>query len=458
MVKHHGLPAVSEQGVLRKIAEVKEYINQHQESLPNTIYEALNGVSKTFLAYKDSGGAPGWASTVTNAVGETMWTANQAVILEETAPLLAAGAVQAGGGSGPAPMKPEDFHITALSKFVTSANSKPFSLDEIVGSVQQYLAAIDEKNRELAKIIGPVAIVNSMTEGRDIKIGPSPPYLPIGIPIPTRTILPIVNAILESCRLLVSNYFFDVSILRKILSIVLAMYDIARGEWRDGVLSFIGVFSHNMMVAGMIGKTARWVYNFISPDIQRRISSDMYDGFKSMCIGYWLWLFSVVSPDYVRNILTTMINSAQVPIDEINKKIASVEEQAQKTAAPTGMLVKFPRIPLDAIPSFDDIQNFQSLLHRPEIICNPAFQTAIQPALMIAPLRFVLEMLSIPITPEAKAETCKDVPASFAESVTDALKPTIIPAAGQDVKKGGFSTRYRKTLKRKRFPLKQLQH
>jgi hypothetical protein len=449
MVKHHGLPAISEEGVLRKIAEVKEYLQKHNETLPHTIYEALNGVSETFLAYKDSAGVPGWASTVKDALGESMWSTGQAAAIEEVAPLLAGGSVQAGGGEV-SPMKSSDFHITAQSKFVTAANSKPFSLDEIIGSVQQYLAAIDEKNRQLAKIIGPVAIVNSMTKGSDPKIGPYPPYLPIGVPIPARTIVPIVNAILESCRLLVSNYVFDVPILRKILSIVLAIYDVLRGEWRDGVLSFIGVFSHNMMVAGMIGKTTRWVYNFISPDIQQRISADVYDGFKSMCIGYWLWLFSVVSPDFVRNILTNMINSAQVPIDEINKKLASLEMQAQKTAAPAGMIVKFPRIPLDAIPSLDDIQNFQSLLHRPEIVCNPAFQSAIQPALNIAPLRLVFELLSIPITPEAKAETCKDVPASFGDSVIEALKPTVI--------KGGYSKRHRKTMKRKRSPLKQLQH
>lgn len=420
MVKHQGLPAVSEEEVLRKIAHVKEYLKTHQESLPNTIYEALNGISKTFLAYNDSAGTSGWASTITDGAGKTLWTAEQATMLEEAAPLLA---TQAGGG-GFASMKPADFRITAQSKFITAADSKPFSLDEIVGSVQQYLAAIDEKNRQLAKIIGPVAIINSMTS--DPKIGPYPPYLPIGIPIPARTILPVINAILESCRLLVSNYVFDIGILRKIMSVVLALFDILRGEWRDGVLSFLGVFSQNMMVAGMIGKTTRWVYNFISPDIQQRLSADMYDGIKSMFIGYWLWLVSVVSPDYIRNTITTMINSAQVPIDEINKKLATLEEQAQKTAGATGMIVKFPRIPLDAIPTLDDIQNFQSLLHRPEIVCNPLFQTAIQPAIMIAPLRLVLEMLSIPVTPEDKVEKCKDMPASLGEAVTEALKPTVI--------------------------------
>ncbi len=41
------------------------------------------------------------------------------------------------------------------------------------------------------------------------------------------------------------------------------IYDVSRGEWRDGVLSFLGVFSNNWMFLGIMGKTFRWVYNFL---------------------------------------------------------------------------------------------------------------------------------------------------------------------------------------------------
>ena len=114
----------------------------------------------------------------------------------------------------------------------------------------------------------------------------------------------------------------------------------------------------------------------MAPDIQQRIESDLFAGGKSMMLGAWLWMASVVSPSYVRDAINQLMETAKQPLEVLNQKIAAIEQQAQASVASIGAKVEFPRIPLDKLPSFDDIQNFQTILHQPEVYCSPAFKEA----------------------------------------------------------------------------------
>jgi hypothetical protein len=248
-------------------------------------------------------------------------------------------------------------------------------------------------------------------------------------------ILPMINGLLESCRLLVSSSFLDIAILRQLLSIVLAIFDVSRGEWRDGVLSFLGVFGKHYMIMGLVGKTFRWVYSFVSPDLQDRLETDMFDSFKSAILGSWLWVVSVVSPDFVRAQVNQLIETTKVPLEELNKQMAELEQQAQVSAQAIGAEIQFPRLPLDKIPSFDDIQNFQSILHQPEFLCLPAFQAQLQRAMAVPALRIVLELLNIPTTDLGMADFCKAQPKNAVEAVTKALTPTVVLKGGRRTKR-----------------------
>lgn len=423
-----GNAALSEAEVLRQINNLKDYAQTHKDEIPGRIYSAMDGISRTALAYLvgKGGHAPkGWAIGAVDAAGEAIWTPEQAALLEEAAPM--AIAAQAGGALNP-------LKFGASSKLVVPGGEMPpISIDAAFQSIKDYLAMIDEKNREIASTIGPVAIVNNLK--RDPAIGPVPPYFPIRVQIPSGAILPLINTWLESIRLLVSNPFVDIFFLRSIYSIVLASFDIMRGNWRDGVLSLMGVWGYFPMIIGMVLKTARFVYSWISPDIQERLEDDVFAASKSMFIGGWLWLLSVVSPDFVRTTIQKMIDTAKMPLEKLNEKIDGIEKQTQEVAEKAGVQVIFPRIPLDKIPSFDDIQNFQSLLSNPEIYCSPAFQSALAPAMSVPPLRLFLEMLNVPTLPEKIQERCKDMPQDIAESITVALKPIVIPLPSADSEK-----------------------
>ncbi len=412
MVSTQELP-ITEDKVLQQIQQVKHYVHTHQNTLPNHIYQALDGLSQTLLAYTNSKGKKGWALNVLDELGNPVWTPEEVNVLESALPVAM---TQVGGGS---------FDFSVDSSLIQPSPTPSVSLDAMLATVQSSLASLDEANRQLAKVLGPTAYLNSLEQ--DPQFGPFPPLLPVAIPIPPRTILPILNAIFETCRILTSSRFLNTPILRTILSIVLGIFDVSRGEWKDGILSLFGAISDRAMFIGVFLKTARWVYNFISPDIQSKLAEDVWAGSKSAIIGAWLWLISITSPDYVRMAVNQMMEIAKQPIEQLNQTLAQLEMQMQPTAAAMGAKVTFPRIPLDAIPSFSDIQNFQTLLHQPAIVCSPAFQQVIQPALQIPPLRLVLELLNVPTTPNALAEMCTNQPANITEAITKQLQPTITP-------------------------------
>lgn len=432
---------VSAGEVLRQIDHVKQYASKHPADTVSFLYDAANGLGETFLSFLKSNGQPGWTSAINPSAG---WTPEQLETLEELTPLAA----QAGGA-----LEAKNLKFGPQSSLI-KPTEEDLSLDDAVESVQKYLYALDEKNRQLASILGPVAMINKVSGGTgDISVGPYPPYLPIAIPIPGNAILVLINAYLEACRLLVSNNFFDIGILRKILSFVLALYDILRGNWRDGILSFMGFFGQSWMIYGMIGKTARWVYNFISPDIQSRLESDIFMASKSMILGSWLWFVSVVSPSFIRTTVNDLIEQSKKPLEEINKELEIVEKSAQQVGSQYGLQVQFPRIPLDKIPSFEDIQNLQAILRQPEFYCLDVIKPKIQMLAEQPAFRIVLEMLSIPYKPMDVAEVCKDIPSSVTDVVKTFVTPTVIQEPQQQGGKKARKTRRKKKQSRRRLRL-----
>ena len=407
---------VSQDQVLEEINKAKTYLEANKDILGERIYDAMDGFSRTALQFLNANGAQGWAAAAQDATGNALWAEEGAETVEAALP----AAVLAGGG----PQIP-GIRLGANSSLITKPIPEDISLDKAYYAARDYLASIDEKNREIAQTIGPVAFINGMEQ--DPRLGPFPPYLPAPIIFPSRLILPMLNTILETCRILVSVFPFRSDILRQILSLVLAIFDISRGNWRDGVLSLFGLFSTNMMLLGMVGKTARWVYNFISPDLQDQLEDDLYKSTKSMFVGFWLWLLSIAAPDFVRNQINELMETANKAIEAAKDKLEPIQQKAIASGKQMGLTVTFPKFPLEKLPSLDDIQNFQSLLHRPEILCSAEFQAVLQPALEIPPVRLLLELMNFPTQQEDKAKLCAGRPSSVGEALTQSLTPVVTP-------------------------------
>ena len=413
---------ISEAEVLRQIGAAKEAILT--PNLNEHVYNAMDGLSRTLIPFLTK--QP--ISTAEDDEGNPLWTPEQLNQLEELLPRT----LQVGGFST---------QISSKSKLVEPLKTD-ISLDKIATDIQVFLKTLDENNRELAKIVGPIAFINKMEKGPGV--GSLPPYLPVHLQLPARTILPLLNSVLEACRLLVITNTFDNPMLQKILSVVLAILDVSRGNWRDGVLSLLGVINKETLMVGLVAKTARDVHTFISPDIQARLELDMYDSAKSMFIGGWLWLLSVAAPDVIRAEINKLFDTSKETLQKFKDTIKPIQEQAIARRKALNISIKFPEIPLTALPSFADIQNLQSILHQPEIVCNPGFQVALAGPSHIPAMRVLLELLNIPISPEAKAVKCQGQPASMTIAVTEDMKSTVTSADALP-KKGGIR-RFKRSL------------
>jgi len=417
--------------VLQTINRVTNYVKQHNSNLSSRLYDAMDGMSRIALTYKETQGAPGWASKAKNAEGKPIWSKQEAEAFENLVEtkLKELEEVQAGGDPVTVESPGPTLSVTPKSSLVTLPVASTFSIDEIYENVRGYLDLIDTKNRELASILGPVAIVKHITEDytKNVEIPFVSPIYPFytNLSIPPRMILPMIESILELCRLIVSTNILDIEILRKILSLVLAIFDVTRGDWRNGIFSFLGFFGRETMRIGQSLKTAKWVYNFISPDIQRRIEDDLFAGGKSVIAGCLLWFASIISPGIVQRIVNNMIEVAKQPVEELNQKFEEIQVVAQKSAAKIGATVTFPKFPLAQFPSFDDIQNFQSIVHQPEVFCSTQFQTALAPALEVPVLRVLLEMMNVPTTVDSILKTCRGQTSTIEENLLKEMIPTV---------------------------------
>lgn len=414
--RHHD--DISRGEVLRQIEGVTNYVAEHATEIPGKIYDALSNFSDVALSYIKN---PVVDTELVTAGG---WSAEQASALSELLPYasIMAGGAMVDGIEGEL-KKGADTNF-----FKYKPELPPFSIDDAVEKVQSYLHWLDEENKKLAATVGAVAFVKGANGQvyKDYEFGPYPPYFPAQVPVSPNMILVLINSALEACRLLVSNNFFDSATLRKILSFVLAIFDVLRGEWRNGILSFMGVFSQSWMITGMILKSTRWVYSFISPDIQSQLESDIYKASKSMIVGSFLWIVTIVSPAFVREKVDNLMMAVKTTAEQVNQQIDQLEPEVQAVAQKMGAAVKFPRIPLQQIPTFDDLQNLQILLRQPLFYCNEAVKSKIQSAAEIAPLRLFLELLSIPYKAETIAEKCEDIPSNPVQAITESLEPTII--------------------------------
>jgi hypothetical protein len=417
---------LSEEEVLRAIRNTLAYAESHQETLPNQFYKAIDGISRTVLAYKNAKGAPGWSKTILTDSDERVWSDTEADLLEKIAPKafsqLISEAESQKGGANPI------LHVTPQSELITLPVAGSFSIDSMIDTIRKYVSELDDKNREIASILGPVAIIKEMTENYTVDPtlpNPFPKFLP-DIKIPSRAILPMITSILETCRVLVSNGYYDIVYLRKILSVILAVFDVTRGEWKNGVLNFIGYFGQDYMKIGQSLIMVRWIYNFISPDIQVRLEDDLIAGGKSILIGSILWFVSIASPDYVRLMINKMLESANKSMDELNNRFEGIQQKAQASADAIGARVIFPKFPLTNFPSFDDIQNFQSILHQPEIFCSKEFQESLSIAIQVPSIRLLFELMNIPTLPEKIAETCKNQPSTVSEALVKSMTPTVL--------------------------------
>ncbi len=396
---------------------------QTQKELPSQLYTMFEKVSELFLSFLEKKGQPGWASHIKDEHGNPLFSNENVQTIESIISKQAYNHVQHGGDGA---FDRFAFRPGMESSMVQTPGVKDvlqnFSLDDSYEKIKNHIYTLDNTLTTIGREVGPVA---QFEKQPDFKVGPYGMYMPFSVPVPRTIVVGFFIALLESLRLMIYYSDEDSPFFRKILSMSLAMIDLSRGQWKNAILSFLGVFGKYPILMGVFGKVFLLVYNFISPNLQNRIHDDLYASGKSMILGFWLWLFSVVSPDSIRQRVMEFVEKVRTPIEEINKGIDAIEAEVKPRAREAGFEVEFPRLPLERVPSFDDIQNFQALLQQPEVYCNPMIKQQIASVQDIFPLRVIFELMNIPMNPRILAQKCRDVNAIPAVALQKVLKPTV---------------------------------
>ena len=442
----------TKEDIQARIKEAKDALaGAGLEELKGGVYRFMDAASRTYLAAK-GGAKKGWAKNITDATGSPLWDVTQANIIENVFPSIAlVGGANAESGTAAESGMAADSGTAAESgtaaKYQTTPIVQPaqpldpqsVSLDGAYESVKEYLKTLDERNRALAQELGPIALIKD--KKNDYMIGPVQPYLPIGIPVSPRLVLPILNTFLESLRLMATFGPLESDFLRMLFSVATAVLEVARGEWRNGVLSALGVFGPWYVYAGTVGKIFRLVYGFIAPDLQDALEDNFFEAGKSLLVGPWLWLFSLTAPAFIREQMAKLTETLRTQVENFNGVLGELEAAAQAQAAPLGLRLNFKRFDPALVPSFDDIQQLQRLLRAPEIQCLDATQAALAPLANQAAFRVILELLGVTVDKALLEKKCVGRSRTLKNVVQNAAMPSITKQAG------GRKTRRRRSKK-----------
>lgn len=413
-------PPLTKESVLETLTKAKSTIAEKQNSLSETLFPFMETVSRIALAYKDQQGAEGWASDIQDSDGNRLFTDEQATKLEKSVqPILQ----QSGGALSALNIRPSAESDLVKLPFDTSQ----LSIDDIYYKSKEYLHGFDTQFKEMVKILGPIATLNQKP---DLQIPPIRPFLPTGIQIPNRLLMALLYSFLESLRLMASYGPHDMPFLRKLNSIALAVLDVLHGNWKNGILSLTGVFSRDWVLVGLIGKLFSLAYSFIGQDLQNKLEDTLFQSGKSAIVGFWLYMVSLLAPETLRMEINKLADELKSAGEPINEKIEQIEKTAQQQVAPLGLQVKFPRVPLDAIPSIDDLQNIQTILRNPDVLCLPPVRQRVEELSKFASMRLIFELMNIPTRPLRIAEICKGKAQTVEEAVTTAIQPTVTKVSG----------------------------
>ncbi len=416
--------SISREDIQSQIKEAKEALGGSTlEELKGGVYRFMDTASRTYLAAQEGGVQA--VTKLKGGNGKALWDrATAESIVKALKP------TQVGGEN--------KYQTTPIVQPAEPLDPQSVSLDRAYESAKEYLKILDERNKALSQELGPIALIKD--KKNDYMIGPAP-GLPVPIPISPRLVLPILNTFLESLRLMATFGPLESDFLRMLFSIATAVLEVARGEWRNGVLSALGVFGPMLVYAGTIGKIFRLVYGFIAPDLQEALEDNFFEAGKSLLVGPWLWLFSLTAPSFIREQMAKLTDTVRTQVENFNGVVGELEQAAQTQATPLGLRVDFKRFDPALVPSFDDIQQLQRLLRAPEIQCLDATQAALAPLANQAAFRVILELLGVTVDKALLEKKCVGRSRTLKNVLQDTAMPTISKQAG------GRRTRRRRSKK-----------
>ena len=422
----------------------------HNKDMPQRLYKSTNAIFSIIDAIVKTKGE-GWTAQALDNEGKPIFTQNEQVkFTEALKPYIRVildyfdnGKDTFSGGADDMMYKPDISKISDMSKdFIktklTQATgviddpTKMFGVDDIYARIYNKIGNIDATVNEYASKYGVLRLEKEHDLESDPRVIPQPAAMAIsegvfalstavGFPIPPNITLEVLSKIKIPFRTIIFAIYLaldvtrismgvsDRTTARKLLSIVLAILELLRGDWKKSILTFIGFYGMTPLIAGEVMKVFLSLFRKLSPQIQRDIVFGSLDATKSLIIGLLLSVFQITAPEEVR-----------LPL------IGVLEKIAQRKAEIDGLLVGegLSARPDYLSPTFEDLNNIQAVMTDRAYLCSCEFDTLIGAVDKSAVFRIILQILRIPVTREYKEIKCGKGPCKpfVQEVVSESMK------------------------------------
>jgi hypothetical protein len=213
------------------------------------------------------------------------------------------------------------------------------------------------------------------------------------IKVSFRTIVFALYMMLDTARLTMAITGQDTG--RKVLSVLVSVLELLRGDWKKALLTFMGYYGMNPTLYGQMGKVFLTGFRMFSPDLQDQFIYGSVDASKSFVIGILLSIFQITAPEEVR-----------LPL------IAALEKIAKRQAEVNGVLQgqDLSARPDYLSPTFQDLNNIQAVMTDPAYVCSCEFEELVESVDRSAMIRTILQLLRMPVNKEFRKMKCGDEP------------------------------------------------
>lgn len=404
--------------------------HQIEETLSNNdfsknLYESTNGITRILDAILTTKGED-WAAHVVDDQGQPILTEAEQqqfthafqdhiyAILAFFGALRAEAQSKTGGADLTSVSQltglPDDFLTTKLQQATGTYGEKQdptkmAGIDDIYTKFMGRIRSADQAINQYASKHGVLKLEKEYDLKDDVHLIPEPVALAISgaLPFPPGTTKMVLDKIKVPFRTIVFAVYMALDITRismavsgretgrKILSVLVALLDLLRGDWKKSILSFMGYFGMSPLLYGEVGKVFLTAFGMFSPQLQDTMILGALDATKSFLVGLLLAIFQVTAPEEVR-----------LPL------IGALEKVAQHKAKMDGVLqdAGISARPQYLTPTFGDLNNLQAVISDPAYLCSCEFQNIVDAVNRSLPIKIALQILRIPVTKEYKEYKC----------------------------------------------------
>lgn len=411
------------------------------KNMPRNLYKSVNSISKVLDAIIQTHGE-NWTAHVVNEKGEPILSKEEQVKFQklfkpyissilsffsdnkwqsQTQPQTG-GVFNAAEASRLTPefLKEKEEEITGQP--TKTSPTEQFGIDEIYSKLINRIQNVDTTVNSYASKYGILRLEKEHDLDGDVKLIPEPAIYGISdalfavsdgllipeitqtvlqqIKIPFRIIVVAIYLTLDIVRL--SAGVLNMNYMRKIMSILVALIELLRGDWKKSILTFVGYFGMTPMLFGQVTKVFLTMFQLLAPQLQEDILLGVLDTTKSFTIGVLLSIFQISAPEEVR-----------LPVIGALERIAQMKAKLDGELVEAGMSAR----PSYLAPTFADLNNIQALFSDEALICSTEFQEAIQQIKSVTLLKIVLELMRIPTTDDFYKLKCGTVPKTFVERI-----------------------------------------